>query len=301
MDGLPRWCAHGEALSGGRELDAEGFIDREGSLAYVTPVFVPVVQAVRARLPGAFGAEGLHSAYLYGSIPRGTATPGISDLDLLLALHHEPKDGDRADARRLEAGLDRDLPQIDGAGILLHRADTLLSEAERNDMGWFLACLCTPLSGPDLAGSLPRYRPTSLLARETNGDFAQSLARVRARAATTATAAGRTALSRSFARKTVRTGFSLVMTRWDGWTSDLRESAEVFGAYHPQRAEQMRTAADAARRGSLDPGVMVMLLEDLGPWLAAEYAQVHGVKGSAAGSAAIAAPAEARVIPLTRF
>jgi hypothetical protein len=48
----------------------------------------------------------------------------------------------------------------------------LLSELERYDGGFFVACLCTPLPGEDLAGQLPRYRPTGLLARETNGDLA---------------------------------------------------------------------------------------------------------------------------------
>ncbi|MEV6103115.1 nucleotidyltransferase domain-containing protein [Streptomyces sp. NPDC051940] len=119
--------------------------------------------------------DGLHSAYLYGSIPRGDAVPGVSDLDVLLALHHAPTDADRATARAMEARLDAAYPQIDGAGVLLFGTGMLLSELERYDMGWFLACLCTPVWGPDLGGRLPRYRPDSLLARETNGDLALAL------------------------------------------------------------------------------------------------------------------------------
>ena len=63
-----------------------------------------------------FGGARLHSAYLYGSVPRGTATPGVSDLDLQLALHDEPTEADRADAEAIETALDRAFPQIDGAG-----------------------------------------------------------------------------------------------------------------------------------------------------------------------------------------
>jgi predicted nucleotidyltransferase len=54
------------------------------------------VEAARAELATAFGAGRLHSAYLYGSIPRGTAIPGTSDLDLLVALNHEPAPADRS-------------------------------------------------------------------------------------------------------------------------------------------------------------------------------------------------------------
>lgn len=253
-------------------LDDEGFIAREGSLDRVQPEFSPLVEAVRSAVPTVFGPDRLYSAYLYGSIPRGTARPGRSDLDLLLALHHPPTEADRADADALAAALDAEYGVIDGVGILLFDTATLLSELERYDLAWFIACLCTPLLGPDLADAFPRYRPTSLLARETNGDLALALPRWRA-----STADPRT-LNRGVARHLVRTAFTLVMPRWGGWTSDLTASAEIAGGYYPGRAEQLRTAARIALAPTGDPVVRRMLTEDLGPWLAAEYAAVHGVK-----------------------
>lgn len=68
------------------------------------------------------------------------------------------------------------------------------------------------------------------------------------------------------------------MPRWGGWTSDLNSSAEIFGRYYPERLEQMRVAAATARARSADPAVLAMLINDLGPWLAAEYAVVYGEK-----------------------
>ncbi|WP_405617566.1 nucleotidyltransferase [Streptomyces sp. NBC_00076] len=261
-----------------RGLDHEGTIAREGALDRVPAAFIPVVDAARARITEMFDGTRLHSAYIYGSIPRGTAIPGVSDLDLQLALHHEPTEADRAAAEDVEAALDDAFPQINGVGILLTSTRALLSELERHDAGFFLACLCTPLLGPDLAEQLPRYRPTTLLARETNGDLGLVLDRWRTRAAEAATDADRRVLSRGAARRIVRTGFTLVMPRWGGWTSDLDESAAVFGRYYPQRAEQMRIAAVVGRTPSADPAVLSMLIDDLGPWLAVEYTAVHGEK-----------------------
>ncbi|MDX3643903.1 nucleotidyltransferase [Streptomyces sp. MB09-02B] len=261
-----------------RGLDRDGTIAREGALDRVPAAFVPVVDAARAHLTETFGSRRLHSAYLYGSIPRGTATPGVSDLDLQLALHHEPTEADRADATAIEAALDHAFPQIDGVGILLTSARVLLSDVERHDGGFFIACLCTPLLGPDLAAQLPRYRPTALLARETNGDLARVLPLWRARAAEATTDADLRPLGRLVGRRVVRTGFTLVMPRWGGWTSDLDRSAEIFGSHYPERAEQMRVAAAVGRAPSPDPAVLGMLIDDLGPWLAAEYTAVHGEK-----------------------
>ncbi|MER5275453.1 nucleotidyltransferase [Streptomyces sp. NPDC002809] len=261
-----------------RGLNRDGTIAREGSLSRVQERFAPVVAAARSRIAEVFGPARLDSAYVYGSIPRGTAVPGVSDLDLRLALHDEPTDADRADANTIETAPDRAFPQINGAGILPASRRTLLSDLERHDAGFFVACLCTPLLGNDLAGQLPRYRPTSLLARETNGDLALVLPRRRARASEATTDEGRRTLSRVVSRRIVRTGFTLITPLWGGWTSDLGECAALFGRYCPERAGQMRGAGALGRTPTADPAVLTPLVDDLAPWPAAEHIAVHGEK-----------------------
>ncbi|MFF1452942.1 nucleotidyltransferase domain-containing protein [Streptomyces sp. NPDC058274] len=260
-----------------RGLDAQGYIEREGSLGRIPHAFRPVVTAARDRVADIFGAR-LHSAYLYGSIPRGTARVGRSDLDLLLALREEPTEADRADARALDQALDKEFPQIDGSGTLLAGRARLLSDLETYDGGWFVACLCTRLLGEDLAEYLPRYRPDALLARETNGDLALFLPRWRERIAAAGTDDARRALVRTLSRHLVRTGFTLVMPRWNGWTSDLHEMAEAFGEYYPERAEELREAAVRAYAPTGEIAVLRAYTDELGPWLAEEYARVHGIK-----------------------
>ncbi|MFF8830128.1 nucleotidyltransferase [Streptomyces sp. NPDC015131] len=257
----------------------DGTLAREGALDRVPEAFAPVVAAARELTGGAFAPGRLHSACLYGSIPRGTAVPGVSDLDLLIALCEEPAEEDRAAAAALEAELDGRFDVIDGASALLFGVPTLLSERERYDLGFFVACLCTPLLGEDLAGRLPRYRPTSLLARETNGDLHLRLPRWRRRLAAAGTDAELARLARGVGRHLVRTGFTLVMPRFGDWAGELEEMAEVFAAYHPERAEQMRTAVAVGRRpGDADRAVLAALIDGLGPWLAEEYRVAHGVK-----------------------
>ncbi|WP_217553047.1 nucleotidyltransferase domain-containing protein [Streptomyces sp. GbtcB6] len=261
-----------------RGLDPLGFIEREGSHARVPHVFRPVVAAARDRLLDTFGAR-LDSAYLYGSIPRGTARVGRSDLDLVAVLTEEPTGADRDAARALGEAVDKEFPEIDGVGTLLYSRARVLSELERYDIGWFVACQCTPLLGEDLAEFLPRYRPDSLLARETNGDLARWLPRWRDRiAAADDTEEALRPLVRFMSRHLVRTGFTLVMPRWNGWTSDLREMAEAFAGYYPERAEQLRRAAGSGHEPVGDRALLRSYVDDLGPWLAGEYARVHGVK-----------------------
>lgn len=260
-----------------RGLNPDGTIAREGSQDRIPTAFTPVVQTLRTRLEENFGPR-MHSAYLYGSIPRGTAIPQTSDLDALVVLHTTPGEDDHARARTLQEEIDTAFDQVNGGGILLDSVPNLTSELEIHDAGFFLACLCTPLSGPDLARQLPDYRPTTLLARETNGDLHLTLPRWRTRIAQATTDTDHQTLSRGVSRRLVRTGFTLVMPAWGGWTSDLDLAADIFGHYYPERHDQMRTAAHTAQHPTADPDHLNELVEDLAPWLAKEYTATHGRK-----------------------
>ncbi|CAG7605446.1 nucleotidyltransferase domain-containing protein [Actinacidiphila bryophytorum] len=267
-------------------LAPDGTIAREGALSKVPAAYARLLDETRDRIRAAFPGGRLHSAYVYGSIPRGTARAGRSDLDLLVAVTSPPTAADRATADRVEAGLDADFDVIDGVGLLLYDTDTLLSELERYDLGFFVACLCTPLLGPDLAGALPRYRPDGLLARETNGDIGLALPGWLARAAAARTDGERAALCRGVARRVVRTGFTLVMPRWGGWTSSLDLQAQVFSTYHPSRGAAMSQAARWARTPVASPEALHLLLTDLTPWLASTYLTTWGPKTPRPGAQA---------------
>ncbi|WP_327288792.1 nucleotidyltransferase domain-containing protein [Streptomyces sp. NBC_01198] len=272
-------------------LAPDGTIAREGALSKVPAAYARLVDEARGRIRAAFPGGRLHSAYVYGSIPRGTPRAGRSDLDLVVVLREPPSAADRTAADRVEAGLDADFAVIDGVGLLLFDVDTLLSELERYDLGFFVACLCTPLLGADLARELPRYRPDGLLARETNGDVSLALAEWERRFAAASSSAAASdsvegelsALCRRVARRVVRTGFTLVMPRWGGWTSDLALQAEVFATYYPARGAAMRRAAAWARTPTADPSALALLLTDLTPWLAETYLAVHGPKARRPG------------------
>jgi hypothetical protein len=199
---------------------------------------------------------------------------------------------DAAAVAQIAVALDERHEIIDGAGLLCWPVSRILDPAERYALGFFLACLCTPLLGEDVARWLPRYRPTRRLARDTNGDIAAFLGRARAdldradRARADLDRADRDRggdirrLCRSVTRKLVRTGFTLVMPRWGGWTSDLFVAARVFGEYYPAQAEAMADAAVLARAPAGDAAVVSDLIGGLGGWLAREYGRTIGVKAS---------------------
>jgi hypothetical protein len=96
-------------------LDPEGYIRPEADLANVQPEYQGVPEAAAGLVAEAFGPR-LHSAYLYGSVARGNAIPGRSDVDLIAVLLAAPTDEDRIRADRVERALVERFPLLFSAG-----------------------------------------------------------------------------------------------------------------------------------------------------------------------------------------
>ena len=86
-----------------RRLDPEGYIVPEADLANVQPAYRGVPEAAADLLVRELGPR-LHSGYLYGSVVRGNAVPGRSDLDLVAVLWTPAEAADRLAASRVAVG-----------------------------------------------------------------------------------------------------------------------------------------------------------------------------------------------------
>lgn len=222
-------------------LDDAGFIRREGDLGRVQAPFVGLVEDFEAAARRALAVRGLDSLYLYGSIPRGTARPGWSDLDGQVLLDRDPSDADRAAVRELEASLGAAHPEVSGVGILLDSRAALVDPAERHDGGFHLRVLCTPLWGPDAGQDVAPHRPDLDLARHVQGDWRGAFARLRDRAASSRVTEPEV-LCRSVGRRLTRVAFTWLMPRWGGWTSDPRTALDVVAEHEPAWAEAVALA-----------------------------------------------------------
>lgn len=218
-------------------LDRRGRIRREGQLSRIDPVFLPLVSTTEAALRDLLGRR-LHSVYLYGSVPRGTAVPGKSDLDVSVVLHDPPTNTDRISVGRLATELDRRTDLVDEVGITLDAKRWLLSPAQRHDGAFHITCLCTPLWGPDLAEQLPEQYPTIDLARDITSGSAAAFSRLAATLSDPATTRPDYARQR-VGRRIARLAFACVLFRWPGWTSDPAALVEVVKAYYPHRAAEL--------------------------------------------------------------
>lgn len=251
-----------------RGLDRHGHVRREGDLSLVQPPFAPLVQQFASAARTAFGAD-LDSVYLYGSIPRGTARPGVSDLDGQLLLRREPTEADRAAVRDLEQTLGAAAPQVSFVGILLDPRAALVDPAEHCDGGFHIRVLCTPVWGPDAGAEVAPHRADLELARGIQGDWRGALHRLRQHGTDVPADLG--TFCRSTGRRLARIAFAWVMPRWGGWSSDPDVMQQVVAALEPGWAAPMAAAVRLGWAGEQNLGLARDLLDGF-----AEELTVHG-------------------------
>jgi uncharacterized protein len=253
-------------------VTAAGTIVTGADEARVPPAYTTLLREAVQTLGRALG-DAAHSIYLYGSVATGQARPPRSDLDLIVVLDELLPDAVRRIADDLSAR-NRHLVREVGIGSVdletLGRQD-LVGDAER----CFLKHYTVHLAGPDLRDDFPLCEPTARLAAGFNGDLGAVLDHVHPRLSQERDVQERDALARKTCRKILMAAATLLSVREGGWSTDRGTAVELIGRHAPQFEALAADALTWSEQGApVDPGKVIDVVDQLGDWLAEEYALI---------------------------
>jgi predicted nucleotidyltransferase len=257
-------------------LDPEGYLEVSCALEKIPPIFQPLLDESIALLQSTF-ATSLHSIYLYGSVATGHAQPAKSDLDLLVLFADAISPLHQAEIEQVAATLTAShLHLVREVGIGAASLHEALAKESLPGLGCFLKHLCLCVSGEDIRPLLPKFRPSIEVARGFNGDYAAVTQTMLTDLAQTDQTSVAQSVMRRLCRKTVRTGFSLVMPRLGRWTTDLETSVNYFCRYYPEKRTQMALILSWIQHPPKDSASFLQTMKPLSDWLAAEIGRVIG-------------------------
>jgi hypothetical protein len=228
------------------ELDPDGYLLNDCSWGSVDDEWRPLIDAATTTCVGELGTE-LAACYLTGSVPRGTATAGLSDLDLISVTRRGRGEAEDAWADDAEIRLRDAFPIASGVGIEIWPMEWL--DADTADT-WIFPFIIKVHSlrtaGEDLAATIRRYRVEPEIARDDlmqiDADLAEAIHELRA-------ASDEHAESywvRRISKNVLRAGFGLVMLDVGRYTRDIDICYQRFIGRYPEHAADMAIMRDAA-------------------------------------------------------
>ena len=228
-------CAIGQITG----VDAEGYIINPCAKERIVSPWRDAVDAVVSLCRRSLGPS-LHSIYLRGSVPRGGAIEGISDIDAVCILSGPPPVlPERWPARMERVVMDRH-PCCAGVELRVLPLRALMHAPEAAPLRFLLKTQGLCEWGTDLSANLPTC--TLADARIALNGLGSAIAQVRDLIEHSPAINTRGVSRRCLwiSKKIVRAGFELVASSERAYTRDLYPCWEAFARHHPPMVDAMK-------------------------------------------------------------
>lgn len=220
-----------------RGLDKDGFIENLYSPKNIAPEFQGVVNAfidsLLSELP-----EQIYGIYLYGSVPRGTAIVGRSDLDVSIVLTTPIGPKERRVFKHLSDTIPEAYPQVSKLDIDPGFLSEVLQPQEKFHWQFWLKHCCCCIWGNDLAIDFPRYKPSSEIAQALNGDLSTFLDQMSSTFKTMTDAD----VAKVIGKKLVRAAYYFVAEKDGSWYTNLSQCTAVAKRHYSEQSDDIELA-----------------------------------------------------------
>jgi predicted nucleotidyltransferase len=257
-------------LHAGYGLDPNRFIVSDVSRDKIDDVYMTCIQESVECLKRLFHQQ-LHSVYVYGSVARGEAIVKKSDLDLIAMFETKLSSVQLSELKQLAGELSQNYRSlVRDVGIAVADYDYTVDPTNYYENA-FLKELCVCVYGEDMGERFGPYKLTSEIAIRFNGDIYEALNRTLKRLETASSEEDFKTITQAFARKLIRTYYSMVMVRSQIWTTRLYEQSEVFIHYFPEKESIIRTLLDWIDEPSTNQKAVYELFKSEGDWASANF------------------------------
>ncbi|WP_214722200.1 nucleotidyltransferase domain-containing protein [Exiguobacterium sp. s192] len=207
--------------------DEAGYIINQTSRMNIQVMFRPVIEEVIGLLKKQFG-EVLHSVYVYGSIGRGTAVAGKSDLDLTVIVR---KDVQIDALKEGTQGLLERHPEIIKVDYDIGMLGTVLSPENLYEWGFWIRHVCSCIDGFDLSDQFSDMKPDVRISRALNRDLSVQL-----RMAHEKLEAGKMTQTekRSLVKRMIRGAYLHVNVKDQSFAFTIEDSLSILRLYFPE-------------------------------------------------------------------
>ena len=252
------------------KTDEQGFLVSESSKDKIKSPWEEAVNEVVDQYLDKF-ADRIHSVYIKGSVSRGTAIQGVSDIDSL-ALIKGNNPIDTSWFRKAEQELKERFSFSTGFDFIVVPSDEVIS-GKKKVTAFLIKNLSACVYGQDLTLLLPKTKVGRDSAVSTwkfefyikdkikllnDEDDSKEIKRQ----------------CKWIMKRLLRTGFELVMVKNQSFTRDLYPCYEIFSKYYPEKEKEMKEVLELAINPTENKSPILKILKTFGFWINGEIENI---------------------------
>lgn len=248
------------------EVDERGYLKKAANVAKIREPWLTPVEAVSRAYLDKYGNNALHSIYIRGSVAKGRAIEGVSDIDSLAVLREgrfaEPED---TWEREVEEDLEARFPYVGGLEMICVPMEW--ATTWDNIYAFTIKVEAACIYGEDLASQIQGYKPGADAGFQMR-HFRSHLHTFK-REYPKRSEQERIRTVGWIMRRFLRLGMELVMEEEKRYTRDLYPCYESFAKHYPGKESEMDRALQLAINPIADQQAEDFTRE-FGDWLEAE-------------------------------
>jgi uncharacterized protein len=247
------------------EVDERGFLINPASVHKIGSQWKPIVDDIVQAYVEHCG-EYLHSVYVRGSVAKGTALPGVSDVDTFayvnLTKQQLTNTLDQSWIDGFEKELAHKYPFAQSFEIYIDSVERAMK-----DKVVLLQSAC--VYGIDVTKEIPPMKADKELLGHIYS-FKKDLSKFEEWATRSHTRESVMEKCTWLMKRFLRTGLELVLVRSGTYTRDLYPSYKVFAKYYPEHEPHMRDVLDLALNPTDDIRILKKIVGEFGVWVVDE-------------------------------
>ncbi|MEQ1500506.1 MAG: hypothetical protein ABL917_04025 [Parcubacteria group bacterium] len=241
------------------ETDADGFLINPASKDKISNEWEPIIGDIVSAYLSNYG-EKLHSVYVRGSVAKGQAVIGISDLDTFSYVNLKEEKIDRNWMTNSENELLLKYPFAKGIEFGVDPVETAY-----NDRLFIMQSVC--VYGDDLGKILPRIK----IGKELLGhvySFSKNLESFDKWLLEEHSSEDIKIYCVWLMKRVLRTGLELTIESHKQYTRDLYPSYKVFSKCFPEKDSEMKEVLYLAINPTDDLNTIIRIRNSIGKWIA---------------------------------
>ncbi len=256
---------HGAVLS----TDKDGYLIPDVSLDKIVPPWDEAVNFIKRAYIKHLGKR-LHSVYIRGSVARGLAVEGISDLDSFALLRgNPPKKKNELDwTKQVSEQYMKRFPFSARPEIWFNREEPFCKNLEGK---WWLKLNAVCVHGENLIPRIPPVKLETIAANlKFQSDYISEIVSYFHEGIKDPEPEQTKAYCTWICKRFLRAGMALVVSRAKVFSRDLYYCYELFAKFYPQEEATMRQALEYALNPTENTEILLPFVERLGGFLSQE-------------------------------